>query len=598
MSSPLFSNFSRLRRVMRKEIYENGLAEYKNIYVCNSPLLGFMNNHFPKYMEHRHIGNINTDHFKHWDDKEANLINIKSSVSKNEWNELNKLIKDNDKTYDFVSIGGPSAFLSNHEYIMNNNGGNKIRSSHFFLSRHDSNYDGSAYYYHERDAFPVYINKVNRGQFCVFIDLFKRFYCLLSKEKFINYCQTNEGFVKININWLNIFKKPSIIYTILYKNFYLMIKNLYSNGKDLNNCLLHAQQTPNVVKKFVNYYKDKNLKFDDLLILNKENIKAVYVNIDENYDCNKHFKWMNKKFGNIPFINFNKNEMIKYGFNLKYIKEIIGFPNDGCINPHFLSNLINVFQGEYKENWMIKNIWYNDDGVICKLESKLGDNKESKYIKTRKLSLSLGPSANYKLDNKSFLNDYMFASGSTSVVLFAIKCNGKYKENADKFINKCSLFIDSVNQHWTPIEIKKDIKLDLDSNDKEDELYHLAVLQMTGGGNFPSRHTSPDVVLNLLTNCEKIFGLNSFEENSIYYDIIQLRGCGRGVTGNNTINFASLNKNNICITYGLGGIGMTTMFANAMLINQILENNNNNHIEFKSKGILNHIDYKSMVQIL
>eukprot|EP01084_Bolivina_argentea_P037417 69201_1 len=306
---------------MRGSIYRNGYQEYKNIYVCNSSLLNLFAVHFPDIVKSRQIGKISNEHFKHWDhDKLPNYINITSSISKHEWNEIDKLIPSNSKTYDLVSIGGPSAFLSNHIYRMNNYNYNH-NSAHFYVSRHDSNFDGSAYYFHERDAFPVYINKVNRGPFCVFIDLFKRLRCLISKKQFIKYCEENAGFVKININWQNILQSPSIIYTIFLKNFVLMMKNVYFNGTDLNNCLLHAQQTPNVVHKFAKYYK---IPFQDLLILHenkgsnncmKEDInecKAIYVNIDKNYQGSKHFSWLNKKFGNIPFKILNNNEMEKY----------------------------------------------------------------------------------------------------------------------------------------------------------------------------------------------------------------------------------------------------------------------------------------------
>ena len=72
---------------------------------------------------------------------------------------------------DALFIGGPSTMTGCLLYQLRYPE-HKVR--HAFADRFDSNYDGSAYYYHQRDAAPVYINRVNRGPYCVYIDLRKR----------------------------------------------------------------------------------------------------------------------------------------------------------------------------------------------------------------------------------------------------------------------------------------------------------------------------------------------------------------------------------------------------------------------------------------
>ena len=128
----------------------------------------------------------------------------------------------------------------------------------------------------------------------------------------------------------------------------------------------------------------------------------------------------------------------------------------------------------------------------------------------------------------------------------------------------------------------------------DNKVYSLFAIQMTGGGNFPSMYQKPDSILSLLYNCEHIYDLNnSNKNNSIYYDIIQLRGCARAVTGSNSICFTKFNNTNISLAYGLGGIGMTTMFPNGVLLSELVDNTYKTH-----KSILNNIDYTNMLSYL
>jgi len=188
------------------------------------------------------------------------------------------------------------------------------------------------------------------------------------------------------------------------------------------------------------------------------------------------------------------------------------------------------------------------------------------------------------------LKESMWASGSTSVMLIGIKLKPSSPSSlsSSTFVASSSLledkmelfrkFLDGVNQHFTPISERL---VQLPNN----TTYRFFALQMTGGGNFPSRFTRPDVIVNLLHTTEQLFGLkpeynnnkdndsmnNSFEDGDIMYDVVQVRGCGRSVSATNSITFAPI-ANNAVINYALGGIGMTTMFPNGELSLQILEN--------------------------
>jgi hypothetical protein len=151
----------------------------------------------------------------------------------------------------------------------------------------------------------------------------------------------------------------------------------------------------------------------------------------------------------------------------------------------------------------------------------------------------------------------MWAAGSLSVCLLGVKRGAANNEKLDVF-----QFIDGVNQHWTLVKEREVIV--------GEDTFDFFVIQMTGGGNFPSRLTKPIFVLNLLYTTEAIYGLDQFEESDIVYDIIQSRGCGRSVSARNTIGFNPIAKN-VVSAYGLGGIGMTTAFSNGALQVQMLE---------------------------
>jgi hypothetical protein len=134
-----------------------------------------------------------------------------------------------------------------------------------------------------------------------------------------------------------------------------------------------------------------------------------------------------------------------------------------------------------------------------------------------------------------------------------------------------SRFIDGVNQHWTLIA-QRDVTLPVSVSSTppsvEFQRYRFCAIQMTGGGNFPSRFIRPDYLLNLMHTTEKIYGLDAMPH--AVYDIIQTRGCGRAVSGQNSITFQSI-ADNAVVSYAMGGIGMTTLFPNGQLMLQMME---------------------------
>jgi hypothetical protein len=190
------------------------------------------------------------------------------------------------------------------------------------------------------------------------------------------------------------------------------------------------------------------------------------------------------------------------------------------------------------------------------------------------------------------LKDFIWASGSTSVILLGVDMSEVKPDQLDVF----SRFIDGINQHWTLIA-QRDVSLPM-THDKNSSVksYRFFAIQMTGGGNFPSRLVRPDFILNLLYTTEKMYGLDVMKH--VIYDLVQSRGCGRAVSAQNTISFQNLTDNAV-ISYALGGIGMTTMFSNGERMIQMIEQNDKtlNKTDKKmneTERLLDGIDYSFM----
>ena len=100
-----------------------------------------------------------------------------------------------------------------------------------------------------------------------------------------------------------------------------------------------------------------------------------------------------------------------------------------------------------------------------------------------------------------------------------------------------------------------------------DKAYKYFVMQSTGGGHFPSKHAHAETALNVFkANIIPILGLDRV---GIEYDILQVRSCARGVTAQNAFRM-SAPASNMVMVYGLGGIGMSTMAGNALLMKTIM----------------------------
>ena len=72
----------------------------------------------------------------------------------------------------------------------------------------------------------------------------------------------------------------------------------------------------------------------------------------------------------------------------------------------------------------------------------------------------------------------------------------------------------------------------------------------------------------LKANVMPLLGLDT--EEGVDWDIVSVRSCARGVTAQNVFRLMAPASNMVMI-YGIGGIGMTTMAPNALLMRALME---------------------------
>ena len=153
-----FSNFKTGKEYFKQLILTNKTSPFEKIYHAPLPVANAFRELFPNLVQSRGIlESCATNHCNTL--KNNNKVVIKSGPVPQ--------ASKNDRVVDFLGIGGPTAAVASALA----KAGGKEDVLHTYYTRRGSNFDGSAYYYHIRDAFPVYVNSVNRGPYCVYTDL-------------------------------------------------------------------------------------------------------------------------------------------------------------------------------------------------------------------------------------------------------------------------------------------------------------------------------------------------------------------------------------------------------------------------------------------
>jgi len=330
---PNLSGFSLAKKEFGRMIVEDGNAELKEIWNGHPDAVEAFRAIFPEIVESRGITklrdmNDDDDHFRRWDRTNDNEIVIEMEKSK----KTNEEEEGIDR-YPFVAIGGPSTYAAMLLFKLRHP---EKKAIHIVTDRFDSNHDGSAYYYHERDAMPVYVNKVNRGPYCVYIDLRKR---CMSPHRLLHLSISDRHHVKISLSWANI--NISKLFTIFLPNVYHMLLDLYllpKSSSPLSNIVRHASSTRQIISTIssslssssssplpsaaaslsaataatvatvasasasASFSSSSSLSVKQLLLLHRAE-GACYVGLagEGGNNPETHFKWLNQ-FAHIPFL--------------------------------------------------------------------------------------------------------------------------------------------------------------------------------------------------------------------------------------------------------------------------------------------------------
>lgn len=275
---PVLSNFQTAKDAYKRLVLK-GNEELKSVWLTpDKNALDSFQEIFPEIVQQRGITKLQENVFEKWEDS-GNVVQVELDRGQPVTEHLGTL-----------AVGGPSTLVA---ALLCKMASPASHVMHAVTSRQDSNHDGSAYYYHQRDAVPVYVNKVNRGPYCLYIDLKKR---LLGPKWIASECEHNRNHVKISLNWANI--KLRYLVTIFIPNFYHMVMDLYIRSPKKSQ-MRHAVEHSCLTDKVVGHLQAAlQVPKETFTIHGPE--RACYVGFQSSSGPRQHFTWLNK-YVELPF---------------------------------------------------------------------------------------------------------------------------------------------------------------------------------------------------------------------------------------------------------------------------------------------------------
>ncbi|ESO92648.1 hypothetical protein LOTGIDRAFT_233083 [Lottia gigantea] len=580
------------------------LNELTQLVKTNEPLseilqapdyvLDHFSNLFPDIVQSNSVGKLHKDDFKLWE-KSNNDIKIELDPNPN--------AMDDSDGFD-VYIGGPAALTGAALQARSKQNPQKVLYGHNGKLG-VSNWKGSASYVHIRDAVPVYYWPNNHGVYLTYATVKHFLQRYLQPDKYMKDICEDPHWNKLRFNFINFLKEPSIL-KIFAKN---QIKALQDVGLHIQGTALnppekttahvschHASLTQEILDE-LNASKPFFLKSNkDAYAL------SVFLGskkeVAETASVFNHIK--RDAGGNILEYRFlHVDEIKERGYDPNFVPKAAAFSNDGYLPPYIGTDMLKMIRDEggfVNEKLQLLKILVqlekNGDVTVTKIVWKHTESGEIKTTPVNTLYLSLGPSMKRlevcqpsenqlkdilntsdsiaspnplvpskiskslnKIKSQNLLKKMMHASGMSIVFIVRV----------DKAIvpeSKMTRFRDHIDGHNKHI-----VRLSEKQVHIGEKTYQYFVLQTTGGGYFPSKEVHAETGLNIIkANAIPLLGLN---DEGVEFDILQARSCARGVTAQNVFRFAAPASNMVMI-YGIGGIGMTTMAPNALLMKAIM----------------------------
>jgi len=573
-----------------KVSFESGnkvISELETLVHANKPIRNVIQgshdvmNHFhqlfPEVTKSNETGKLTSESFSLWEPSQ-NEINVELDTN----SETNTL----EQKFD-VYVGGPACACAAALQASSGDSAYQIVYAHDGR-RAASNWKGSASYYHIRDSVPVYYWPDNHGVYTLYSTCKHFVQRKLMPGVYMKDIATDPNWNKLRLNVTNFLKEPSISWLFLKNQYYAMQDvGLHIQGTQLRD---NSKQTANATCRLASLTPHilKNIESKrPLLLQSNENIgDAIYTfsGSDKAVEDTENVINSLSSIAGDELLEHNflsKEEISSRGYDANHVKKAAIFPKDGNFPPYLdeeYENIVIDKGGNVMNNMQLNKILvrpnHNDDDVaVSKIVWKDTQSGEEHSTAINSLYLSLGPSMksmkvklplqyaslstklNGIFGGNNLIGKIMWASASSIVFMVRVDCSLV----GDESLRCLRDHIDGHNKHIIRLA-EKDVTI-------REKKFKYFVLQSTGGGHFPSRYVHAETALNLIkANIIPILGL---ERKGIEYDILQVRSCARGVTAQNAFRM-SAPASNFVMVYGLGGIGMSTMAGNALLMKALM----------------------------
>jgi len=547
-----------------------------NDVITGSPeVMDYFYKLFPEVIKSNETGHIDKDAFTLWQPSQNNITI-----------ELDPHRKGSLPEQD-VYIGGPASAVA--AALQAKSGKSEAQK---VLYGHDgrraaSNWKGSASYFHIRDSVPVYYWPDNHGAYTMYATAKHFVQRNFAPTSYMKDLTTDPNWNKLRLNVFNFLKNPALTWLFAKNQFYAMQDvGLHIEGTELRD---KSKQTAKATCTLASLTPEifEHLRGDQPLFLNDASYgDAIYTFAGSEADVKETEGVINnlKSIAGDDLLEHHfltKEEIKKRGYDSNHIKKAAIFPKDGNFPPYLdeaLETLVTENGGNVCDHMQLKTILVQptkngDDVEVSRIQWQNINTGEIQETGVKSLYLSLGPSMRSMTVNVppelaplkthlqnmfgggNLIGQIMHASAASIVFMVRVDMSKVPEEGLRCFRDH----IDGHNKHIIRLG-EKDVQMG-------DKQYKCFVMQSTGGGHFPSKNAHAETALNVFkANIIPILGL---ERDGIEYDILQVRSCARGVTAQNAFRM-SAPASNMVMVYGLGGIGMSTMAGNALLMKALM----------------------------
>jgi len=564
-----------------------------NVLHADEQVMEHFNEVFPEVIKSNETGTITPDKFSLW---KAGNNNITIELD----NSSEEVIQQKFDVY----IGGPASAVG---AALQAKSGESTRN---IIYGHDgrrvtSNWKGSASYFHIRDAVPVYYWPDNHGAYTIYATVKHFLERNFNTKKYFKDIATDPNWNKLRVNWINCLKDPSIFWLFAKNQFYaLQDVGFHIKGTELRD---RSEQTARTTCRTAalseHIFNHLNEGYEKPLFLHNPNAysgkkfdgkeddigDAIYTFAGSEEEVQTTMNVINnlKSIAGDDLLEhhfLSKEEIAARGYDSAHVKQAAIFPKDGVFPPYLdqaLEDIVTDNGGNVLDHMQLKKILVKpkeaangaEDIQVSKILWENTQNGEQYITPINSLYLSLGPSMKSltvnlpphleslgtKLQSSfggaNLMGQMMWASAASIVFLVRVDCSKVPEKGLRCFRDH----IDGHNKHIIRLG-EKDVHMG-------GKKYKYFAMQSTGGGHFPSKNAHAETALNVFqANIIPILGL---DRDGIEYDILQVRSCARGVSAQNALRM-SAPASNMVMVYGLGGIGMSTMAANGLLMKAIM----------------------------